>query len=155
MIEVGLVIAVILAIVVSVVIIRRGPDRSGKPVENTALPDIQLGLKLQEDLRTMASQGHTEHAIKQLRKHAKVTPHEATLVVQALMVGKVFPDPATPTTPTMATETSPSAVVDHDLLNRLHALVAQDPHKRTAAVQLLRDHTGMSNRDARRFIDAL
>lgn len=152
MIEVGLIVVIILAIAVSVVIIRRGPDRSGVPVENTSLPDVELGLKLQEDLRVMAAQGHTEQAIKLLRKHTKISPHEATLVVQALMVGKVFPDPATPTNPV---NTGPSALINDDLLNRLHALVAQDPHKRTAAVQLLRDHTGMNARDARRFIDAL
>jgi hypothetical protein len=152
MIEVGLIIVLILAVMVSLFIIRRGGDRSGKPVENTDLPEIELSVKLQEELRTMASQGHTEDAIKHARKQTKLSAHEATLVVQALMVGRVFPDPETPAN---ASQTGPSAVVDDDLLTRLHSLVAQDPHKRTAAIQLLRDRTGMNAREARNFVNAL
>ncbi len=115
------------------------------------LSEIQLNSEFQEELRSLAWQGHTEEAIKLLRKQTKLAPHEATLVVQELMVGRVFPQAEGG-----ATESGgPSAVIDDDLLNRLHILVAQDPFKRTAAIQLLRDHTGMGVRDAKRFIDAL
>ncbi|NED97486.1 hypothetical protein G1H11_19500 [Phytoactinopolyspora alkaliphila] len=152
MVEAGLIVVVCLAIAVSVVIVKRGADRSGKPVENTELPDIELDVNLQAQMRTLASQGHTEQAIKLLRKQAKLSPHEATLVVHALMVGRVFPDPSAAAN---ASETGRSAVIDDELLGRLHALVAQDPVKRTAAIQLLRDRTGMNVRDARRFVNAL
>ncbi|AYY13567.1 hypothetical protein EF847_13550 [Actinobacteria bacterium YIM 96077] len=151
MLEVGIVVVIILAVVVSFIIIRRSGDRRNQPVEHTELPEVELSLKLQEDVRALASRGHTEHAIKMLRKATKLAPHEATLVVQALMVGQSFPAPETPTT----REETPSALIDDDLLERLHTLVAQDPVKRTAAMQLLRDRTGMSAREARRFINAL
>lgn len=152
MIEVGLIVVIVLAVVVSFMIVRRGSS-GGQPVEHTSVPDVQLDPDFQEQLRDLATQGHTEQAIKTLRKRAKLSPHQATLVIQALMVGQSFPAPSADK-PT-STEATPTAVVDDDLLQRLHALVAQDPLKRTAALQLLRDRTGMSAKEARRFIDAL
>ncbi|WP_166356281.1 hypothetical protein [Phytoactinopolyspora limicola] len=152
MVEVGLIVALALAIAASIMILRRNTERGGSPGEYTNLPDVELDLKLQEEVRNLAHHGHTEEAIKHLRKQARLTPHEATVVVQTLMVGKTFPDPSTPQ---QSTESGPNAVVDDDLLNRLHLLVAQDPHKRNAAIQLLRDRTGMNAKDARRFVNAL
>jgi polyhydroxyalkanoate synthesis regulator phasin len=99
----------------------------------------------------MAQRGHTEDAIKTLRKQTKLTPHEATLVVQALMVGRTFPAPEVQS----GSNSRINPMIDDDLLRRLHALVAQDPVKRTAAMQLLRDRTGMNAREARRFVNAL
>ncbi|NDL56394.1 hypothetical protein [Phytoactinopolyspora mesophila] len=150
MIEAGLIIVLVLAIAASLFIIRRSADRKSEPAEIINAPQFELATRLQDEARTLAHQGHTEEAIKHVRKQAKISAHEATLVVQALMVGRVFPDPETP-----ATEAGPSAVIDDDLLTRLHALVAQDPHKRTAAIQLLRDRTGMNAREARNFVNAL
>ncbi|NEE04036.1 hypothetical protein [Phytoactinopolyspora halotolerans] len=153
MVELGLILVVSLAIVVSVVIIRRAPERRGKPVENTVLSDVRLNSEFQEELRSLAWQGHTEQAIKLLRKHSKLETHEATLVVQELMVGRVFPQAETSTQTESGGQSS--AVIDDHLLRRLNALVEQDPFTRTAAIQLLRDHTGMSVKEAKRFIDAL
>lgn len=152
MIEAGLILVLVLAIAASFFILRRSADRRSEPAEIINTPQIELDMRLQDEARTLAHQGHTEEAIKHVRKQAKISAHEATLVVQALMVGRVFPDPETPAS---GSEAGPSAVVDDDLLTRLHALVAQDPHKRTAAIQLLRDRTGMNAREARNFVNAL
>ncbi|MGH8828983.1 MAG: hypothetical protein ACRDVZ_15565 [Jiangellaceae bacterium] len=54
-----------------------------------------------------------------------------------------------------STRRSKHQPIDAELLSALRELVAQSPESRRAAVTLLRESTGMSSRDAWRFVNAL
>ncbi|HEU0042232.1 MAG TPA: hypothetical protein VFQ15_07775 [Jiangellaceae bacterium] len=54
-----------------------------------------------------------------------------------------------------STRRSKNQPIDAELLAALRELVAQSPESRRAAVTLLRESTGMSSRDAWRFVNAL
>ncbi|HEY9409845.1 MAG TPA: hypothetical protein VIP77_09740 [Jiangellaceae bacterium] len=172
MIEVGLIIVVVLAVLVTRYILRRGV-LSQPPVEQTlTAPEITLDLGLQDQVRTLAARGNAHEATKLLRKQAGLSDGDATAAVHALLTGHVFPS-STPPQPTHASapvaEAAPEPAaratrvpkpskktpIDGETLAMLHELVAQDPDHRAAAILLLRQRTGMSDKDARRFVNAL
>lgn len=154
----GLVVSVILAVVMSYLAIRRGPETRFAPIFSsppTPPAGVRLSREVQTQARDIASRGNTENAAKQVHKHAGVPMPQATAIVYALQAGQVFPEPEPQSTAAGPQHARRRAPVDAELLNTLRQLVSQDRLKRTAAIQLLRERTGMNTRDARRFLDAL
>lgn len=171
MIEVGLIIVAALAVLVTRYILRRGA-LSQPPVEQTlTAPEITLDVGLQDQARTLAARGNAHEATKLLRKQAGLSDGDASAAVHALLTGHVFPSstPPQPThasapaaespepapRPTRVPKPSRKTPIDGETLAMLHELVAQDPDHRAAAIMLLRQRTGMSDKDARRFVNAL
>jgi hypothetical protein len=154
----GLIVIVILALVMSFLVIRRGPGTPTAPTF-TSLPvpppGVRLSRKLQEHVRDTAARGNTDQAVKQLSKQVGLPLPQATAVVHALQAGQVFPEPEPASTAPKPAATARRAPVDAELLTTLRQLVAQDRLRRTAAIRLLKERTGMNSRDARRFLDAL
>lgn len=153
----GLIVTVILALVMSYVVIRSGPSSRNVPTFSsppTPPAGVRISRELQEAVRDTASRGNPEQAAKRLHKEAGLPTTQATAVVYALQTGQVFPEPE-PTSTAATAEPTRRAPVDAELLNTLRRLVVQDRLRRTAAIRLLRERTGMNNRDARRFLDAL
>lgn len=165
MLEIGLVLAVIVAVLVARWILRRGASKDGgTPVRPMVPPSISLSQELQDQLRTTAIRGNPDLAMKELRRQTGMSDLDAQAVVHALLAGRIFP--TTPDGPNVTPATSPgrgsgkrrsdpAAPIDAELLTMLRDLVAQDPQHRAAAVMLLRQHTGMNERDAKRFVEAL
>lgn len=153
----GLVVIVILALVMSFLVIRRGPETTTARTLTSSLtppPGVRLPRELQDEVRDTASRGNTDQAVKNLQKRAGLPLPQATAIVYALQVGQVFPEPE----PISTAPSSPArrrGAIDAELLATLRRLVNQDRLRRTAAIQLLRERTGMNTRDARRFLDAL
>lgn len=156
----GLIVIVILALVMSLVVIRPGPVNSTAPSSSPLAPPpaVRLSRHLQEQVRDIAARGNTDQAVKQLQKRADLSKPQATAIVFALQTGQVFPEPEPQSTapePPPAEAPIHRAPVDAELLTTLRRLVTQDRLRRTAAIRLLKDRTGMNARDARRFLDAL
>lgn len=153
----GLTVIVIVALIMSFVAIRRG---SRAPTAPTSFappkppPGVRLTRDLQQRVRDTASRGDPGQAAKQLTKQAGVPTTQATAIVYALQAGQVFPEPEPESTGSVIPRQR-RAPVDDELLGTLRSLVAQDRLRRTAAISLLRERTGMNSRDARRFLDAL
>lgn len=164
MLEVGLVAAVVLAALVARWILKRGSSDDGHltPVRPMVPPSISLSKDLQDQLRTTAIRGNPDLAIKELRRQTGMSELDASAVIHAILAGRIFPFATE--SPGAASAQSPTPVrsrrreaapIDAELLAMLRDLVAQDPTHRAAAVMLLRQHTGMAERDARRFVEAL
>ncbi|RIQ34778.1 hypothetical protein DY240_03380 [Jiangella rhizosphaerae] len=66
----------------------------------------------------------------------------------------MFPEPE-PVSTAPSTPARRRGAIDAELLATLRRLVSQDRLRRTAAIRLLKERTGMNSRDARRFLDAL
>ncbi|WP_116951523.1 hypothetical protein [Jiangella endophytica] len=153
----GLVVIVILALVMSLLVIRRGPEATTTRTFSSSLtppPGARLPRELQDEVRDIASRGNTDQAVKVLQKRAHLPLPQATAIVYALQAGQVFPEPE-PISTAPASPTRRRGAVDAELLATLRRLVSQDRLRRTAAIRLLRERTGMNGRDARRFLDAL
>lgn len=154
----GLVVIVILALVMSFLVIRRGPETNAARTFSSPLtppPGVRLGREVQEQVRDIASRGNTDQAVKHLQKRASLPIPQATAIVYALQAGQVFPEPEPPSTSAAPPHARRRGTVDAELLSTLRGLVSQDRLRRTAAIRLLRERTGMNSRDARRFLDAL
>lgn len=153
----GLVVIVILALVMSFLVIRRGPETTTARTLSSSLtppPGVRLPRGLQDEVRDVASRGNTDQAVKTLQKRASLPHPQATAIVYALQAGQVFPEPE-PASTAPSLQARRRGAVDAELLDTLRRLVNQDRLRRTAAIQLLKERTGMNNRDARRFLDAL
>lgn len=153
----GLVVIVILALVMSFLVIRRGPETTTARTLSSSLtppPGVRLPRELQDEVRDVASRGNTDQAVKNLQKRAHLPHPQATAIVYALQAGQVFPEPE-PDSTAPATPARRRGAIDAELLATLRRLVSQDRLRRTAAISLLRERTGMNSRDARRFLDAL
>ncbi|WP_026875866.1 hypothetical protein [Jiangella gansuensis] len=153
----GLIVIVILALVMSFLVIRQGPQTRTAPTSSSPLtppPGVRLGRDLQEEVRDLATRGNTDQAVKHLQKRAALPVPQATAIVYALQAGQVFPEPE-PASTAAPSHAQRRAAVDAELLSTLRSLVHQDRLRRTAAIRLLKDRTGMNTRDARRFLDAL
>lgn len=166
MLEVGIVVAVILAGLVARWILKRGSDSGDiTPVRPMVPPSISLSQELQDQLRTTAIRGNPELAIRELRKQTGMSDLDASTVVHAILAGRVFPTTGsdTPSTTPVADaqpvprprRRGPTQPIDAELLAMLRELVEQDPTHRSAAVMLLRQRTGMREGDAKRFVEAL
>lgn len=154
----GLVVIVILALVMSFLVIRRGPETTPTRAASSSLtppPGVRLARELQDEVRDIASRGNTDQAVKLLHKRASLPVPQATAIVYALQAGQVFPEPEPPSTAAPAAPTRRRGAIDAELLATLRRLVSQDRLRRTAAIRLLKERTGMNTRDARRFLDAL
>ncbi|WP_053202828.1 hypothetical protein [Jiangella muralis] len=154
----GLVVIVILALVMSFLVIRRGPETTTARTLSSSLtppPGVRLPRELQDEVRDVASRGNTDQAVKSLQKRAHLPHPQATAIVYALQVGQVFPEPEPDSTAPSSAPARRRGAVDAELLATLRRLVSQDRLRRTAAIRLLRERTGMNGRDARRFLDAL
>lgn len=153
----GLIVIVILALVMSFLVIRQGPRSRTAPTFSSPLtppPGVRLSRDLQEEVRDIATRGNTDQAVKHLQKRAGLPVPQATAIVYALQAGQVFPEPEPASTAAPA-HAHRRGAVDAELLSTLRRLVHQDRLRRTAAIRLLKDRTGMNTRDARRFLDAL
>jgi hypothetical protein len=164
MLEIGLVLAVIFAVLVARWILKRGANEDGfTPVRPMVPPSVSLNQDLQDQLRTTAIRGNPDLAMKELRRQTGMSELDAQAVVHALLAGRIFPTTSAGPGIVAAGQASgrgkrrsdPAAPIDAELLTMLRDLVAQDPTHRAAAVMLLRQHTGMNERDAKRFVDAL
>ncbi len=161
MLIIGLLVIVILALVMSFFVFRNRRANRHAPTFFTppAPPDgVRLSRELQDEMRDIASRGNPEQAAKQLRKRASLSDTQASGVIYALQAGQVLPEPEPEPEPaSTATETTETlrAPVDAELLATLRRLVLQDRLRRTAAMRLLKERTGMNTREARRFLDAL
>lgn len=167
MLEVGIVLAVILAALVARWILKRG-SVTGEitPVRPMVPPTISLSQELQDQLRTTAIRGNPDLAIRELRKQTGMSALDASTVVHAILAGRVFPTTGTDTPTTKPAgeaaqqvarqrRRAPVKPIDAELLAMLRELVEQDPTHRSAAVMLLRQRTGMREGDAKRFVEAL
>ncbi|WP_147375183.1 hypothetical protein [Jiangella rhizosphaerae] len=153
----GLVVIVILALVMSFLVIRRGPETTTARTFSSSLtppPGVRLPRELQDEARDVASRGNTDQAVKILQKRASLPLPQATAIVYALQAGQVFPEPE-PVSTAPSTPARRRGAIDAELLATLRRLVSQDRLRRTAAIRLLKERTGMNSRDARRFLDAL
>lgn len=153
----GLIVIVILALVMSYVVVRSGPTTRHAPTFSsppTPPAGVRLSRALQEEVRDIASRGNPEQAAKLVHKRASLPTTQATAVVYALQAGQVFPEPE-PASTAPETPAPKRAPVDTELLVTLRRLVMQDRLRRTAAIRLLKERTGMNTREARRFLDAL
>lgn len=153
----GLIVTVILALVMSYVVIRSSPTSRNAPTFSsppTPPAGVRLSRELQETVRDTASRGNPEQAARRLHKEAGLPTTQATAVVYALQAGQVFPEPE-PASTSPDPPPARRAPVDAELLTTLRRLVVQDRLRRTAALRLLKERTGMNSRDARRFLDAL
>ncbi len=159
MLSYGLIIVVILALVMSFAIARRSSTARHAPTFSsppTPPPGVRLTRELQEETRDVASRGNPEQAAKNLHKQASLPMSQATAVVYALQAGQVFAEPEPPAaTPEPESAQANRAPVDAELLATLRRLVVQDRLRRTAAIRLLKERTGMNTKEARRFLDAL
>lgn len=157
MLIIGLLVIVILALVMSFFVFRnRRADRHAPTFFTPPVPPdgVRLSRELQDEMRDIASRGNPEQAAKQLRKRASLSDTQASGVIYALQAGQVLPEPEPASAATETTETL-RAPVDAELLATLRRLVLQDRLRRTAAMRLLKERTGMNTREARRFLDAL
>lgn len=153
----GLVVIVILALIMSFLVIRRGPESTATRTFSSSLtppPGARLARELQDQARDIASRGNTDQAVKLLQKRANLPTPQATAIVYALQAGQVFPEPE-PSSTAAAPAAGRRGAIDAELLATLRRLVSQDRLRRTAAIRLLKERTGMNTRDARRFLDAL
>lgn len=164
--------AVVLAVIVARWILKRGSGSDSlTPVRPMVPPAVSLTQGLQDQLRTTAIRGNPELAIKELQRQMGMSELDASAVVHAILAGRIFPTPSdtplsgstgwpagssTGPTPTgRSRRRNEAAPIDVELLAMLRELVEQDPTHRAAAVMLLRQHTGMHEREARRFVEAL
>jgi hypothetical protein len=153
----GLVLIVIVALIMSSIVIRRGPQARAAPTFSappTPPSGVRLSRELQEQVRDIASRGNVDQALKHLHKQAGLPLDQAIAIVYAIQAGQVFPEPEPVSTAPQASQ-RPHSPVDAELLATLRRLVNQDRLRRTAAISLLKERTGMNTREARRFLDAL
>lgn len=159
MIDIGLIVVVVLAAIAARFILKRSATAAA-PAASKPPPAVALPMDLQAQVRSAAARGNAAEATKLVRRETGVSGADATAVVHALLSGHVFPVVTATTTPT-ASPRPPSAdrteraPIDGELMVMLKDLIAQDPEHRTAAIMLLRQRTGMNDRDARKFINAI
>ncbi|MFF3444355.1 ribosomal protein L7/L12 [Streptosporangium sp. NPDC002721] len=148
--------AVVLAIVVGVVV---AAVKGGRAVSGGKVPVMAPTPQgLHEAVTRLTRQGQKIHAIKELRRYTGLGLKEAKDVVDAVAMGHdLWTHPLMarfrPTGPMVSPGASGIAVTGPDLAARVRELKAAG--RAEQAVHLVRGETGMGEREAELFVEAL